>query len=150
MVDVGGKPRTRREAVASCSVLIGEKAVRLIKEGGLPKGDMPAVARLAGIMAAKKTSALIPLCHPLDITSVNVEVRLNEETGSVEIESTVRAEGPTGVEMEALTAAAVAALSVYDMCKAVSREAVISNLMLISKKGGKSGAFLRKQKGKAI
>ncbi len=144
MVDVSEKTVTQREAVAKGSVLMNTATVRLIKDGALPKGDVLAVARVAGIMAAKKTCELIPLCHPLNITSVTVDMSVDEEGGRVEIESKVRTTGQTGVEMEALTAVSAAALTVYDMCKAVDKEMTISDIMLIEKRGGRSGEFKRR------
>jgi len=144
MVDVGGKPRTRREALARGSVLMARKTVRLIREGGLPKGDVMAVARVAGIMAAKKTPDLVPMCHPLNITSAEVDLRPNQSRGRVDITARVSSEGQTGVEMEALAAVSAAALAVYDMCKAVDREMTISDIFLVEKKGGRSGHYRRK------
>lgn len=143
MVDVSGKPSTLREAVARGSVFMKRKTLRLIKEGSVPKGDVLAAARLAGIMAAKKTPELIPLCHPLAITSVEVDLALNGKNNTVDIRARVTAAGQTGVEMEALTAVSAAALTVYDMCKAVDREMTVSDIMLMEKKGGRSGHFKR-------
>ncbi len=147
MVDVSGKPRTERRAVARASVLMKKNTIALIREGRVPKGDVQAAARIAGIMAAKKTPELIPLAHPVSLSQVTLEVRLDEERNAVEIESQAKTVGGTGVEMEALTAACVAALTIYDMCKAVDREAVISDVMLIEKSGGKSGTYRRKTRG---
>ncbi|MDA8168560.1 MAG: cyclic pyranopterin monophosphate synthase MoaC [Nitrospiraceae bacterium] len=144
MVDVSEKPKTARRAAACATIRLNRETIELIRKGKVPKGDVGAVARIAGIMAAKKTPELIPLCHPLSLTSVQVDVRLNENENSIEIEASVRTTGETGVEMEALTSASVAALAVYDMCKAVCREAVISDIMLLEKSGGKSGTFKRK------
>jgi len=141
MVDVGEKSITRREATASAVVRTQPDVIRMISDGRIPKGDVASVARIAGIMAAKRTSTLIPLCHPIPIDSVEVEVRLSES--SVHISATVRNTARTGVEMEALTAASVAALAVYDMCKAVDRSMTIENVQLESKSGGRSGAFTR-------
>jgi cyclic pyranopterin phosphate synthase len=143
MVDVGGKPPTSREARASASVYMKRETLRLIKEGGVPKGDVLAVARVAGIMAAKKTPELIPLCHPLNLTSVEVDLSIEEGKGRLAIEARAATIGQTGVEMEALTAATAAALAVYDMCKAVDREMVISDIALLEKRGGRSGHFKR-------
>jgi cyclic pyranopterin phosphate synthase len=139
MVDVSGKPETVREASAKARITMRPETIALINSGGAPKGDVLAVARLAGIMAAKQTSALIPLCHPLPISSASVELRPSE-TG-VDIMATIRSTGRTGVEMEALTAASVAALTIYDMLKAVDRGMIISDIRVTAKSGGKSGDF---------
>lgn len=139
MVDVGEKAITRREAIARTYVSMADSTLRLIVEGGLPKGDVLATARIAGIMAAKRTSELIPLCHPLTLTHVAVELHPVEGASALQIEATVRTRGQTGVEMEALTAASVAALTVYDMCKAVDRGMRINDLRLLRKSGGRSG-----------
>lgn len=141
MVDVTVKPSTRREAAARGSVIMNAETLRLVKESQIEKGDVLGVARLAGIMAAKKTSEIIPLCHPLQITSVSVEFGFDETASKIFIESRVRTAGRTGVEMEALTAVSAAALTIYDMCKAVDREMIISDIFLLEKKGGKSGLF---------
>lgn len=138
MVDVGGKPDTRRMAVARGEVHLSPDTLSIIVSGAVPKGDVFAAARIAGIMAAKKTSELIPLCHPLALTRVAVD--LSPKTDSiVEITATVETTGKTGVEMEALTAVSIAALTVYDMIKAVQRDARIHNVRLVEKHGGKSG-----------
>ena len=139
MVDVTGKPDTVREAVAKGVVRMQAATFRLIKQGGTAKGDVLSVAQLAGIMAAKRTPDLIPLCHPILISSVRVEFRPDEESSTIEITATVESTGKTGVEMEALTATAVAALTIYDMCKAVDRGMKIENIRLVRKSGGKSG-----------
>jgi cyclic pyranopterin phosphate synthase len=144
MVDVSEKPVTQREAIATGSVLMKPETLRLIREGQVAKGDVLGVARVAGIMAAKKTAELIPMCHPLNITSVNIEFALDDKRNKVDLETTVKIVGRTGVEMEALVATSVAALTIYDMCKAVDREMVISEVMLQEKRGGKSGEFKRK------
>ena len=140
MVNVGGKADTQRVAIARGEVHLTPDTLNLILSGGVPKGDVFATARLAGIMAAKKTSELIPLCHPLAITHVLVDLdgRIEDE-GIVEITARVETTGKTGVEMEALTAVSVAALTVYDMIKAVQRDARLTNIRLIEKHGGKSG-----------
>jgi cyclic pyranopterin phosphate synthase len=143
MVDVSDKDVTRREATARAIVSMQPETARLIASGGVPKGDVLAVARVAGIMAAKRTPDLIPLCHPLPITGVSMNLELDEDHARLEIQATVRVTGRTGVEMEALTAAAVAALTVYDMCKAVDRGMSIGNVELLHKAGGKSGEFVR-------
>ncbi len=143
MVDVGGKAVTDRAATARVRVAMRPETLRMIMEGGAKKGDVFGVARLAGIMAAKRTSDLIPLCHPLAITAVTVDLTA-EGTDGVEITATVRTSGRTGVEMEALTAASVAALTVYDMCKSVDRGMRIDGLRVVEKSGGKSGDFSQK------
>jgi cyclic pyranopterin phosphate synthase len=137
MVDVSGKSETTREATATATVRSTREVLALLGTGGLPKGDALAVARVAGIMAAKKTPYLIPLCHPLPISKVTVDFELGPET--VDILATVKTRGVTGVEMEALTAASVAALSVYDMIKAVDKHAVLTDIRVLAKSGGKSG-----------
>jgi cyclic pyranopterin phosphate synthase len=139
MVDVTGKPDTVREAVARGVVRMQAATFQLIKKGGTAKGDVLAVAQLAGIMAAKQTPDLIPLCHPILIGSIKVDFSLDEKNSTVEITATVESTGKTGVEMEALTATAVAALTIYDMCKAVDRGMKIENIRLVRKSGGKSG-----------
>jgi cyclic pyranopterin phosphate synthase len=144
MVDVGEKTATKREAIAQAVVTMKAETRALIVAGGVPKGDVFAAARIAGIMAAKQTSALIPLCHPLPLDSVTVEVTPRGDN-QVYIRSTVRCTYHTGVEMEALTAASVAALTIYDMCKAVDRAMVIGDILLLRKSGGKSGLFERKE-----
>jgi cyclic pyranopterin monophosphate synthase len=142
MVDVTEKPDTRREAVAGGLVRMAPSTFKRIKEGSIAKGNVLAVARIAGIMAAKQTPVLIPLCHPLLINEVNVELTLNEADNTVIITSTVRCTGKTGVEMEALTATTVAALTIYDMCKAIDHGMKIENIRLIRKSGGKSGTLI--------
>lgn len=143
MVDISAKPLTQREAVASGAVYMRPETLRLIKDKQVSKGDVLGVARVAGIMAAKKTSELIPMCHPLNITSVNIDFDIDEEKNKVDIKATVKIVGQTGVEMEALTAVSVTALTIYDMCKAVDREMTISGITLLEKRGGKSGEFKR-------
>jgi cyclic pyranopterin phosphate synthase len=137
MVDVSNKAETTREATATATVRTTREVLGLLGSGGLPKGDALAVARVAGIMAAKKTPELIPLCHPLPLSKVTVDFELGAE--SVGILATVKTRGVTGVEMEALTAASVAALSIYDMIKAVDKHAVLSDIKVLAKSGGKSG-----------
>ncbi|MDP3110621.1 MAG: cyclic pyranopterin monophosphate synthase MoaC [Thermodesulfovibrionales bacterium] len=144
MVDVSTKPLTGREAVAKGSVYMKKTTFEIIKKGNVSKGDVLSVAKIAGIMAAKKTSEIIPLCHPLNITSVDIDFKLDEKKNRIGIESRVKITGQTGVEMEALTAVAAAALTIYDMCKAVDKEIIISDIMLMEKSGGKSGEFKRK------
>jgi cyclic pyranopterin monophosphate synthase len=145
MVDVGEKPVTAREAVARGEIAMSAEALRLIRRGEVKKGDPLQAARLAGIMAAKRTSELIPLCHPLPISSVGVE--LTATRNGYTIEARVRTTAQTGVEMEALTAVAVAALTIYDMVKAVDKEMVIGEICLIEKRGGKSGEYKRAPAG---
>jgi len=144
MVDITTKPLTNRDAVARGSVSMKTETLKLIADNKVPKGDVFSVARIAGIMAAKKTSELIPMCHPLDITAIDIQFNLNHKKRKIDIESRVSIVGRTGVEMEALTAVSIAALAIYDMCKAVDKEMVISEIMLMEKRGGKSGIFKRK------
>jgi cyclic pyranopterin phosphate synthase len=139
MIDVGGKPDSERESVARGCILMQPSTVSMLRSGSLPKGDALAAAQVAGILAAKKTPDLIPMCHPLALTEVKVEFLLDEENGRVEISSRVKTVGKTGVEMEALTAVAVSALTIYDMCKGVDRGMRIENIRLARKSGGKSG-----------
>jgi cyclic pyranopterin phosphate synthase len=141
MVDVSGKDETSRSATAGATVLMKRETLELILSGGHKKGDVLGVARLAGIMAAKRTPDLIPLCHPLALASVDVDLVPDAGRNAVDIRATCRLVGRTGVEMEALTAASVAALTVYDMCKAVDRGMRITDLRLLQKSGGKSGTF---------
>ena len=141
MVEVAEKPETLRQAEARGEVKVSAEVMRLITENRLPKGDVLTAARLAGIQAAKKTSELIPLCHPLRITSVEVEVNPRPGRNLVEVKSSVHAVDRTGVEMEALAAVAVACLTVYDMCKAFDKRMIIGEIHLVSKSGGKSGNF---------
>jgi cyclic pyranopterin monophosphate synthase len=141
MVDVSGKDVTAREAVAAGRVLVSPEVVALLRGAGVPKGDTLAVARLAGIMGAKQTSTLIPLCHPLALSSVTVDLEVADD--AVEVVATVRTSDRTGVEMEALTAVAVAGLTVIDMVKAVDKRAVITDVRVLRKSGGKSGEFVR-------
>lgn len=143
MVDVGEKAVTHRTATAEAIIELKPETLQLIVEGGHKKGDVFAVARIAGIQAAKKCPDLIPLCHPLMLSSVNVELSANEQESQVLIQATCKVAGQTGVEMEALTAASVAALTVYDMCKAVDRGMVIKSIKLLEKAGGKSGTWTR-------
>ncbi|PIE69777.1 MAG: cyclic pyranopterin monophosphate synthase MoaC [Deltaproteobacteria bacterium] len=147
MVDVSEKGETVRVAVAAGSITMSPEAFAMIREGTIKKGDVLGVARLAGIMAAKKVDQLIPLCHPLAITGADVDFAYDEDGCTIQIEATVRITGRTGVEMEALTAVSVAALTIYDMCKAVDKSMVISTIRLLEKRGGKSGIFIRKESG---
>ena len=142
MVDVSAKDTTLREAVARGKVLMKPQTARAIEEQSIAKGDVLAVAKIAGVMAAKKTSDLIPLCHPLEITAVDVTFRTDARRGEIEIEAAVRTLGRTGVEMEALTAVSAAALTIYDMCKAVDRAMRITDIRLQRKAGGKSGEII--------
>ena len=143
MVDVGAKAETEREAAAGGRVTMRPETLTLLRAGDLPKGDVLGTARVAGIMAAKRTAELIPLCHPLLLTKVAVEFAYDEAASAVEITATVRCRGQTGVEMEALTAVSVAALTIYDMAKAVERGMTISDIRLLEKRGGKSGEWQR-------
>lgn len=145
MVDVGEKPSSRRTAVASGRVLVNEETFSLIQSGGIKKGDVLTVAQIAGIMGAKRTPDLIPMCHPILLDGVDLELRLDKQRRSVEITATVSCAGHTGVEMEALTAVSTAALTIYDMCKAVQKDMVISDLRLLQKTGGIHGDFNREE-----
>ena len=144
MVDVSAKAVTHREAVARGEVRMRKETLARIAAGSLPKGDVLAVARLAGVMAAKRTADLIPLCHPLPLSHVDVTLTPDPAGGRVRIEGRVAVEARTGVEMEALTAVAVTGLTLYDMCKAVDREMTIGEIRLVKKAGGRSGTFLRR------
>ena len=139
MVDVGAKADTAREAVARGLVIMKPETLKLVAEGGISKGEVLSVARVAGIMAAKNTPHLVPMCHPLLLTHVEVDLRLDPDLNAIEITATVRTTGKTGVEMEALTAVSGAALTVYDMCKAVDKAMRIEKVRLVRKTGGKSG-----------
>jgi len=141
MVDVSAKPETGRVATAKGSVIVAAETLKLVMAGGVKKGDVLSVARLAGIMGAKKTSELIPLCHPLALDHIAVELTCDPDRNAIDIAATCRTTGRTGVEMEALTALSVAALTIYDMCKAVDRSMRITDIRLTHKSGGKSGTF---------
>lgn len=141
MVDVAGKPATHRIAVAQGRIVMNQETLAIILAGTAKKGDVLGIARLAGIMAAKKTSDLIPLCHPLSLTHVGLELLPDPQTACVVCRATVETVGPTGVEMEALTAVQIALLTIYDMCKAVDRAMTITDVKLVEKHGGKSGSF---------
>ena len=141
MVDVGGKPVTKRQAAARGKVSMQAKTLSLLKKGRLPKGDVLAAARVAGIMAAKETYRLIPLCHPLLIEDVSVDFSIDDQSSAVEITATVKGSGKTGFEMEALTAVAIIGLTIYDMCKTVDRTLRLDNIRLVKKSGGKSGTI---------
>ena len=143
MVDVGGKEETPREAVARGSIVMKPETLTAIFAGEVAKGDVIGVARLAGIMAAKQTPSLVPLCHPIPVTHIGVECRRSSERPAIDIQATVRTLSRTGVEMEALTAVSVAALTIYDMCKSMDKEMVITDIRLVEKRGGKSGHFVR-------
>lgn len=147
MVDVSPKPDTIREAVARGRITMKEETVRLIEEGGVSKGNVLEIAKIAGIMAAKKTFQLIPLCHPLKLTDMAVKLFINREENCIDIDARAKAFDRTGVEMEAMTAVSVAALTVYDMCKAVDRSMRIHDIVLLRKSGGKSGTYLREGQG---
>ena len=148
MVHVGEKADTERLAVATGKVNMAAETLQKIREGRMGKGDVLAVAQVAGIMAAKKTWELIPMCHPLQLSGMDLLFYLDDEAGAVEIAATVQNHGKTGVEMEALTAVSVAALTIYDMCKAVDKEMEISQICLVEKRGGRSGTYQRPQRGK--
>ena len=145
MVDVGEKDVTHREAVAAARVLVNRETFDLIRSGGVKKGDVLTVAQVAVILGAKRTPELIPMCHPVPISGVDLRLTLDEMRCSVEITASAKCDGRTGVEMEALTAASVAALTVYDMCKAVQRDMVITDVRLLSKSGGVHGDFQREE-----
>lgn len=145
MVDVSDKPDTERSATATASIYMQPETLHLIREGNLKKGDVLAVARIAGIMGAKRTSELIPLCHPIPLTKIGVELALDEDTNAIHITATARTTGKTGVEMEALTAVSIAALTIYDMAKAVDRGMQISNIRLLEKRGGVHGDYVAPQ-----
>jgi len=145
MVDVSGKDDSERRAAAQAIVKMQPETLALIKSGGIKKGDVLAVAQVAGIMGAKQTHAVIPMCHPLMITSINIEFAMNEQDSSITIRAEVKTTGKTGVEMEALTAVSIAALTVYDMCKAVDRWMEIGEVKLLEKSGGKSGHVVREE-----
>ena len=142
MVDIGEKPDTEREAVAKGWVKMQPSTLKLLREGGLPKGDVLATAQVAGIMAAKRTPQLIPLCHPLLLTDVKVEFSLDDHRNRVEITAQVKSKGKTGVEMEALTAVTISALTIYDMCKGVDPGMQIEGIRLVRKSGGKGGVVV--------
>lgn len=144
MVDVTGKAKTARMAAARGQVRMKSATLKLLAEGRMAKGNVLTTAKIAGIMAAKKTGGFIPLCHPLGLTAVDIDFTVDRKKSRVIIDSRVQTIGPTGVEMEALTAVSVAALTIYDMCKAVDKEMIISDIMLLEKSGGKSGTFIRK------
>ncbi|MEE0510581.1 MAG: cyclic pyranopterin monophosphate synthase MoaC [Peptococcaceae bacterium] len=143
MVNVGEKPESQRVAVAAGRVLVNDETFALIQSGGMKKGDVLTVAQIAGVMGAKRTSDVIPMCHPIQINGIDLTLSLEEEKRSVEITASVSCSGKTGVEMEALTAVSIAALTVYDMCKAVQKDMVITDIRLLRKSGGVHGDFVR-------
>lgn len=144
MVDVTDKTETHRQAIAEGRIVMKAETLARIKQGGMGKGDVLGVAQVAGIMGAKKTWELIPMCHPLLLTGVNLELTASEESSSIDIIATVKTTGKTGVEMEALTAVSIAALTVYDMCKAIDKDMTIEYVRLTAKSGGKSGEYVRR------
>ena len=144
MVDITAKKVTHREAIARGKILMKPATAKRVEDMTLAKGDVLSVARTAGIMAAKKTWALIPLCHPLGLTDIDIDFTVHSEKGEIEIEARAKTTGRTGVEMEAMTAVSVAALTIYDMCKSAEREISISDIKLVKKRGGKSGTFRKK------
>jgi cyclic pyranopterin phosphate synthase len=146
MVDISGKAVTQREAVARGSVYVKRQTLRLITDKKISKGDVFETARLAGIMAAKRTSELIPLCHPLLISSIDINFEIDRKKGKIDIVARAKNTGQTGVEMEALIAVTVSALTIYDMCKSVERGITISDIMLLEKRGGKSGEWIREER----
>lgn len=148
MVDVSDKDVTEREAIAAGSIFVKEETLALIESGSIKKGDVLAVAQVAGIMGAKKTSDMIPMCHPLMLTGVKIAYEISDKTDErglrkIGISATVKTKGQTGVEMEALTAVSTTALTIYDMCKAADKDMIIGEIVLLSKKGGKSGTYIR-------
>jgi cyclic pyranopterin phosphate synthase len=143
MVDITAKEPTVREAVAQGKILMKPETIEAIEAGGMAKGDVFGVAKIAGIMSAKRTSDLIPMCHPLELTGIDIRFSSRSDIGEITIDATVRTFGRTGVEMEALTAVSTAALTIYDMCKSADKEMVISDIKLLKKSGGKSGVFIR-------
>lgn len=145
MVDVTAKKPTLREAIASGRVLMRPETVKAIESGGVSKGNVYATAKIAGIMAAKKTSDIIPMCHPLELTGIEIDFSSNIEKGEITVNSRARTFNRTGVEMEAMTAVSVAALTIYDMCKSADRAIVLSDIKLLEKSGGKSGTFVREE-----
>ena len=149
MVDITAKAETLRQAKALGIVQMDIRTLELIEKGQIAKGNVLTTAKIAGIMAAKKTGELIPLCHPLEVTAIEVNLEIDRNKSQIIIQSEVKNMGRTGVEMEALTAVSIAALTIYDMCKAVDKKIIIGNIMLLEKSGGKSGTFIRK-KNKAI
>jgi len=146
MVNVGEKEETKREAVAAGSISMKKETLEMVKQGAMKKGDVLGTARIGGIMGAKNTSSLIPMCHNILLEGVDIGFNIDEANSKIDITASVRTTGKTGVEMEALTAVSICALTIYDMCKAVDKEMVISDIMLVKKTGGKSGEFVRGMK----
>lgn len=145
MVDVGDKNETKRIATAKASIKMKKETLRRIADGDMRKGDVLSVAQIAGIMGAKKTSDIIPMCHNIFITGANIEFEIDKKTNTIHIEATVSTTSKTGVEMEALNAVSISALTIYDMCKAIDKDMIIENIKLIKKIGGKSGEYSRKE-----
>ena len=145
MVNVGEKDETKRIAIARGSIFMRKETLIKVKEGHMKKGDVLAVAQIAGIMGAKKTSDVIPMCHNIFIDGVDLNFKIDEENSAIHIEAEAKTTGKTGIEMEALTAVSIAALTIYDMCKAIDRGMVIDNIRLVKKSGGKSGEFIRNE-----
>ncbi len=143
MVDVSPKPATMRTAVAAGRVVLGEEAFNLVKENRIQKGDVLTVANVAGVMGAKRTSLLVPLCHDVVLQNVEIDFELDDETSAVVVKAIAKTQGPTGVEMEALTAVSIAALTIYDMCKSVSKDISVTDVRLLAKSGGQSGDYIR-------
>ena len=143
MVDVTPKPATTRTAVAAGRVVLGEEAFNLVKENRIQKGDVLTVANVAGVMGAKRTSLLVPLCHDVVLQNVELDFELNDELSAIEVKAIAKTQGATGVEMEALTAVSVAALTIYDMCKSVSKDISVTDVRLLAKSGGQSGDYIR-------
>ena len=146
MVDVSDKQATVREAIACGTVFVSADTFKIITQGESKKGDVLSVAQVAGIMAAKRTSEIIPMCHPINITGVDISFNLDEECNTIEITAIVHSKGETGVEMEALTAVSVTALTIYDMCKSLQKDIKISDIKLVKKTGGKSGDYIKTEK----
>lgn len=145
MVDVSEKADTLRTATAKARVLLNDNTYALVKSGGIKKGDVLTTAQIAGIMGAKRTPDVIPMCHPIALTGADISFELDDENHTIDIFATTKCTGPTGVEMEAMTAASIAALTVYDMCKSAQRDIIIESICLLRKAGGKSGEFRRKE-----
>jgi len=143
MVDVSPKPATTRTAVAAGRVVLGEEAFNLVKENRIQKGDVLTVANVAGVMGAKRTSLLVPLCHDVVLQNVEIDFEMDDETSAVVVKAIAKTQGPTGVEMEALTAVSIAALTIYEMCKSVSKDISVTDVRLLAKSGGQSGDYIR-------
>ncbi|MGV8147296.1 MAG: cyclic pyranopterin monophosphate synthase MoaC [Alkaliphilus sp.] len=148
MVNIGDKDDTKRTAIARATIKMKEETVKRIIDGDMRKGDVLSVAQIAGIMGAKKTSEIIPMCHNIFITGADIEFEIDNKSNTIDIEAIVSTTGKTGVEMEALSAVSIAALTIYDMCKAIDKDMVIENIMLLKKSGGKSGEYIRQQRDK--